>query len=185
LREKVILESHRGRRQKGGQMQDLPYKLEIAIRMMVMVTDNVETDLDITNGARGDVVDIILRTSHLSITERLVPVGGKMVRRTVLRRQYLITAAYACTDYRSQGQTIVPVVMDIATPPTGGLSLFNLYVALSRSAGWSTIRLLRDFDEKVFEKAHDRELMREDERLAELDRQTKVWYEEVVQRSFR
>jgi hypothetical protein len=45
--------------------------------------------------------------------------------------------------------------VDIATPPTGGLSLFNLYVALSCSAGRSTIRLLRDFDEKVFEKAHD------------------------------
>lgn len=52
LREKVILESHRGRRQEGGRTRDLPYKLEIAIGMKVMVTDNVKTDLDITNGAR-------------------------------------------------------------------------------------------------------------------------------------
>ena len=28
--------------------------------MKVMVTDNIETDLDITNGARGKIVDIIL-----------------------------------------------------------------------------------------------------------------------------
>ena len=31
-----------------------------------------------------------------------------------------------------------------------GTSLFNLYVALSRSSGKSTIRMLRDFDERIF-----------------------------------
>ncbi|KAG1830514.1 hypothetical protein EV424DRAFT_1315396 [Suillus variegatus] len=60
-----------------------------------------------------------------------------------------MTAAYAFTDYRSQGQTIPYVLVDIATPPTGGLNLFNLYVALSRM---------------------------EDDRLKELDEQTKVWW---------
>ncbi|KAG2095410.1 hypothetical protein BD769DRAFT_1353011 [Suillus cothurnatus] len=60
-----------------------------------------------------------------------------------------MTAAYAFTDYRSQGQTIPYVLVDIATPPTGGLNLFNLYVALSRT---------------------------EDDRLKELDEQTKVWW---------
>ncbi|KAI5984330.1 hypothetical protein EDD15DRAFT_2115244, partial [Pisolithus albus] len=44
-----------------------------------------------------------------------------------------ITAAYAFTDYRSQGQTLDSVIVDIATPPSGGLNLFNLYVALSRN----------------------------------------------------
>ncbi|KAJ7246448.1 hypothetical protein C8J57DRAFT_1360503 [Mycena rebaudengoi] len=28
--------------------------------MKVMVTDNIETDLDLTNGARGEIVDIVL-----------------------------------------------------------------------------------------------------------------------------
>ncbi|EEB88074.1 hypothetical protein MPER_14299, partial [Moniliophthora perniciosa FA553] len=51
-------------------------------------------------------------------------------------------------------QTIVPVIIDIATPPGGSLNLFNIYVALSRSA----------------------ELLMEDERLDKLDRETKdVW----------
>ncbi|KAI5994164.1 hypothetical protein EDD15DRAFT_2107169, partial [Pisolithus albus] len=44
-----------------------------------------------------------------------------------------MTAAYAFTDYRSQGQTLPSVLIDIATPPSGGLNLFNLYVALSRN----------------------------------------------------
>jgi len=74
----------------------------------------------------------------------------KTSRCTFERRQFPITAAYAFTDYRSQGQTITCAFVDIANPPTGGLSLFNLYVALSRSSGRDVIRLLRDFDDQIF-----------------------------------
>ncbi|KAJ8590088.1 hypothetical protein M405DRAFT_687412, partial [Rhizopogon salebrosus TDB-379] len=62
-----------------------------------------------------------------------------------------ITAAYASTDYRAQGQTIGHVLVDIATPPTGGLNLFNLYVALSRK----------------------------DDRLRMLDEQTSSWWRSI------
>ena len=86
-------------------------------------------------------------------------------------------AAYAFTDYRSQGQTIPYVVVDIATPPTGGLSLFNLYVALSRSSGKETIRLLRDFDAKVFQASHSAQLLAEDNRLRELNTEMKERWE--------
>ena len=41
-----------------------------------------------------------------------------------------MTAAYTFTDYWSQGQMIPYVIVDIGSPPTGTLSLFNLYVAL-------------------------------------------------------
>ncbi|KZT06428.1 uncharacterized protein LAESUDRAFT_653477 [Laetiporus sulphureus 93-53] len=37
-----------------------------------------------------------------------------------------MTAAYAFTDYRSQGQTITYVIVDITTPPGGRMSLFNV-----------------------------------------------------------
>ncbi|KAI5996215.1 hypothetical protein EDD15DRAFT_2251075 [Pisolithus albus] len=83
-----------------------------------------------------------------------------------------MTAAYAFTDYRAQGQTIPFVIVDIATPPSGGLSLFNLYVALSRSKGRSSIRLLRDFDNKVFQAGHSPELLAENDRLDKLDHET-------------
>ena len=62
IRKLCTLESHRGQkkggRQRGG--KDLPHKVELALGMKVMVTDNVETDLDITNGARGEIVGITL-----------------------------------------------------------------------------------------------------------------------------
>ena len=90
-------------------------------------------------------------------------IDGKMSRRPVKRRQFPLTLAYAFTDYRSRGQTIPYVIVDIANPPTGGLSLFNLYVALSRSSGMSTIRVLRDFGPKVFQAAHNAELIVEDD----------------------
>ncbi|KAI5986549.1 hypothetical protein EDC04DRAFT_2589632 [Pisolithus marmoratus] len=49
-----------------------------------------------------------------------------------------MTAAYAFTDYQSQGQTISYVLVDIACLPSGTLNLFNLYVTLSRSSGHNT-----------------------------------------------
>ncbi|PCH40662.1 hypothetical protein WOLCODRAFT_21588 [Wolfiporia cocos MD-104 SS10] len=192
--------------------------------MKVMVTDNIETDLDITNGARGEIVDIILdpreaalpegcevklrylpsyilvkltrtRATRLEgLGENVVPIQvkkrsfkisyrseeGKTLTRTVQRRQYAITAAYAFTDYRAQGQTLPCVIVDIATPPTGrGLSLFNLYVALSRSSGRQTIRLLRDFDVNIFLTGHDPSLMDEDDKLERLNMETAKWWQKM------
>ncbi|KIK79261.1 hypothetical protein PAXRUDRAFT_161741 [Paxillus rubicundulus Ve08.2h10] len=99
---------------------------------------------------------------------------------TVSRRQLPITAAYACTDYRSQGQTLPAVVVDIGSPPSGGLSLFNLYVALSHSRGRETIHLLRDFDEKYFKVPQVHELTAEDERLENLCQKTLLWWERTT-----
>ncbi|KAI1785898.1 hypothetical protein LXA43DRAFT_855930, partial [Ganoderma leucocontextum] len=40
--------------------KDLPEDIELARGMTVMVTRNLNTDLDVANGARGEIVDIIL-----------------------------------------------------------------------------------------------------------------------------
>ena len=171
----------------------LPEYIHLAIGMKVMVTNNLQTDLDVMNGARGVVVDIILNPEEppfedgslvelkhplecvlvklsrmraaalLGSGEGVIPiqqistrtqicVGGKS--RTVTCTQFPITGAYSFTNYRAQGQTIPYVIINITSPPTSGLSLFNLYVALSRSSGRDTIRLLRDFDDGMFLQAH-------------------------------
>ncbi|KAG0695952.1 hypothetical protein DFH29DRAFT_813630 [Suillus ampliporus] len=49
----------------------------------------------------------------------------------IRRRQLPIMPAYSFTDYQSQGQTISNSIIDIATPPSGGLTLYNIYTALS------------------------------------------------------
>jgi hypothetical protein len=205
------------------QKKELPWTVELAIGMKVLVTSNLETDLDLTNGARGEIVDIILhadeppigkeaivklqrlpayilvkmartRATRLEgLEECVIPVepmeqsmeipmrmkNGKHVRRTVKRRQFPVTGAYAFTDYRAQGQTITYIIVDIASPPHGTLSLFNLYVALSRSSGQDTIRILRNFDDNVIREKHDEELLAEDDRLELLNEKTKQWWNEM------
>ena len=108
-----------------------------------------------------------------------IKVGQDKVR-TVTRTQYPIMGAYPFPDYRSQGQTIAHAIIDVASPPTGNLSLFNLYMALSRNPGRDSLRLLRDFDDVIFLQYHGAELMEEDERLERLDAVTsKRWWERM------
>jgi hypothetical protein len=103
-----------------------------------------------------------------------ISVGGNSL--TVSRTQLPITPAYAFTDYRAQGQTIAPVIVDIGRPPTGALTPFNIYVALSRAKGRDSIRLLRDFDERLLQQHPNEYLRVEDERLKILDEETERWW---------
>jgi hypothetical protein len=193
-----------------------------------LVTLNVDTDLDITNGTRATVEKIVLdeeepafdkdarevklkfppkyilvrlertRAERLpGLEENVIPLeistvkhvvkiekGKTTYAKTITQKQYPITLGYAFTDYRSQGQTIEKVIVDIATPPGGRtLQLFNVYVALSRSAGQETIRLLRDFDDKLFQQKLPEDLLREDERMEKMDRETEKWWAAVQRRS--
>jgi hypothetical protein len=96
---------------------------------------------------------------------------------TIERKQFPLMPAYAFTDFKSQGQTIESVIVDLAKPPSGGLTGFNVYVALSRSRGRETIRLLRDFDEKLFTVHPNEQLRREDQRLEALEKKTQECFE--------
>lgn len=57
------------------------------------------------------------------------------------------------------------VIIDLGKLPSGKLTAFNMYVSLSRGRGRSSIRLLRDFDEKLFTTHPSEELRKEDDRL--------------------
>lgn len=70
------------------------------------------------------------------------------------------------------------VIVDILKPPTGMLSPFSVYVALSRSRGRMTIHILRNFD-PVLLMHHPLEDLRIDMiRLENLDQQTKESFNE-------
>ncbi|KAH9047653.1 hypothetical protein EDB84DRAFT_1250254, partial [Lactarius hengduanensis] len=91
-------------------------------------------------------------------TRQSFNLGGKKGV-TINRQQFALTPAYAFTDIKSQGQTLECVIVD-TKPPSGALTGFNAYVALSRSCGRDTIRLLRDFDRRIFT-VHRNEQLRE------------------------
>ena len=193
----------------------LPNRTEIAIGMKAMILQNIATDVNLANGSRGIITDIILdpkenvptrrdspiRLSYPPIallfspyyqrdvklaglpqgtvplypSEKTFRLGGKEGV-TIKRIQFALTAAYAFTDFKSQGQTIEHVIVDLAKTPTAGLTAFNAYVALSRSRGRDTIRLLRDFDQKLFTTHPNEELRKEDLRLAILQDKTMERY---------
>lgn len=76
---------------------------------------------------------------------------SRSIQRTVRRHEFPITAAYAFTDYLSQGQTVPAVLVDIATLPMGGLTC-STCMSHSGSSGRAKIYLLCDFDfdDKIF-----------------------------------
>ncbi|KIL65995.1 hypothetical protein M378DRAFT_75913 [Amanita muscaria Koide BX008] len=82
-----------------------------------------------------------------STTTFTVNVGEKSFG--IRRRQLAMTAGYAFTDYKSQGQTIEYAIIDLAKPPRGTITPFSAYVALSRSRSRNTVRLLRDISDDV------------------------------------
>lgn len=59
----------------------------------------------------------------------MLEVDGQAI--TVERRQQPVTGRYAFTDYRLQGQTLSALIIDLAKPPSGKLTLFGAYIALS------------------------------------------------------
>jgi hypothetical protein len=121
------------------------------------------------HGLEENVIPIVPVKKTFSINKN----GEK---ETVTRTQLPLTLAYAFTDYRSQGQTLEPVIVDIGSPPYGHLTPFNIYVALSRGTGRSTIRLLRDFDASLLQQHPSEYLRLEDDRLSALNEATKeMW----------
>ncbi|KAF8835139.1 hypothetical protein BDN67DRAFT_913561 [Paxillus ammoniavirescens] len=124
-------------------------------------------------GLQGNDIPIepLSKSFRISVQEE------EAITRTVICRQPPIPAVYACTDYRSQGQTVPAVVINIGSLPTRGLSLLNLYVTLSRSRGSETIRLLQEFDEKYFKVAQVHELTAKEKRLGDLCQQTSTWWQ--------
>jgi len=56
------------------------------------------------------------RTYDFKFQIKMKTSNKKLKSYTVTRKQFPITAAYAFTDYRSQGQTLPYVIVDIAKP---------------------------------------------------------------------
>jgi len=86
-------------------------------------------------------------------------------------------AGYTFMDHKAQGQTIENVIVDNGLTQRFSVDTFAAYIALSQSQGWETIRLLRDFDDKIFTKHPSEHLWNEDTCLAALMWSTKTRFE--------
>ena len=197
----------------------LQNRVEIAIGMETMITQNIATDASLANGSRGIVQDIVLDPREEwtdtdvdeegvvklkyppvmimfepyrkpvidtlpGLSASQVPVfpfeanfyiGGKKGVK-ITRRQQPLTQGYAFTDHKSQGQTLENVLVDIGKLSRFPVNPFAAYVALSRSRGRHKIRLLRDFDVKLFTTHPSPDLKEEDQRLTIAAEETKQKY---------
>jgi hypothetical protein len=153
---------------------------EVVTKTEVNLSRCTVEEMDILVGFELLIVEVVGRQGNdiVSVSDLFDGFAAAVgVARTVSRSQLPITPAYAFTDYRAQGQTIDPMVIDIARPPTGGLTPFNVYVALSRGTSRDRIRLLRDFEDKLFTQHPSEHLRREDSRLDKLRVETEWWWE--------
>jgi ATP-dependent exoDNAse (exonuclease V) alpha subunit len=108
---------------------------------------------------------------HIPITPSSITFGIVLndgTKISISRSQYALTGGYAFTDIKAQGQTMGTVLIDLRDTPTGKISPFSAYVALSRSRGRDTIRLLSDFDDKLFKTHPNADLAIEMQRLESL-----------------
>ncbi|EIM90061.1 uncharacterized protein STEHIDRAFT_33545, partial [Stereum hirsutum FP-91666 SS1] len=62
-RHAIIERSLRARKRKA-RSKDLPDMVDLAVGMKVLVTTNLATDLDLANGAKGEIVSIVLHPSE-------------------------------------------------------------------------------------------------------------------------
>ncbi|SJL03171.1 uncharacterized protein ARMOST_06517 [Armillaria ostoyae] len=134
--------------------------------VIIFRPDHASEEFEFEGLAKG-LIPIVASEAGFTIDTR----QGKI---RIHRRQMAITPAYAFTHHKCQGQTIEYVIVDLGTPPGGGLSPFNAYVVLSRSRGRKTIRLLQmPKDSGLFMKHPSESLRDEDERLARLTQNTR------------
>lgn len=144
------------------------YRLRFLPRYVLVRLDRTKAPR--LHGLSQNVIPIVPVMKSFAINK-----DGKKL--SVNRTQLPLTLAYTFTDYRSQGQTIEPVIVDIGPPPHGYLTPFNIYVALSRGTGRQNIRLLRDFDDALLQQHPSEYLRLEDERLQKLAELTRLIWE--------
>ena len=80
---------------------------------------------------------------------------------------YTLTPGYAFTLNKGQGQTLGSIMDIWRPPPPCNLNSFSFYVALSGSRGCKRIRLLGDFEDKLFISHSLEDLRQKDVRLAD------------------
>ncbi|KAJ7573258.1 hypothetical protein C8J56DRAFT_1066671 [Mycena floridula] len=134
---------------------------EMAIGMKMMVIFNIATEADVANGTKDKFGQVYLKfppalvvfrpdnimdefkdkySSNSLLKPGQLPIvlmemgfsikdGEESIALT--RRQFAMTASYAYTHEKSQGQTLETVLVDLAPHPGGELTPFHIYVALS------------------------------------------------------
>lgn len=171
-------------------------KIWLVKGMKVMLQQNVLTECGVVNGAQGILEEVVYdvgvaeeripKVAYVrfpgskvrieGLEEDVVPIfpqketlyvqTKKQKTLSVQRTQLPILPAYAFTDYKSQGQTLDFVVVDLAS---AGRSLESAYVMISRATSLENVMVLRDFPLERINRLQALGTYRELNRLKALD----------------
>jgi ATP-dependent DNA helicase PIF1 len=181
---------------------DMLGELPLISGMPVMIKDNAATSCKIVNGSRGTlktvtyevdgkgnryaacalvdlpgsalyvpgldagVVPILPITSSFKFTMRESSVN-------IRRKQLPILPGWAFTDFKVQGSSISPVIVDL----TWAKSLQSMYVMLSRASSLKDIAVLRWFSSKTLNSDLQADAREELKRLSDVGEETRKKYE--------
>ena len=114
--------------------------------------DSEEDRMGEKGGGFQTSVTLNLYTTHSELTSKIQK--EKQPVELWMRHNFLLLLLMhvLITEHKARLCHLSFVIVNIATPPTGGLSLFNLYMALSCSHGQETIWIPYNFDKKWFKK---------------------------------
>jgi hypothetical protein len=176
-------------------------RLPLIPGMRVMITENLSMGNKIVNGSKRELEDVVYKVipegreavcvyvrmlSFPVATDRLPssvvlvfpktvqfsyrPSQSRSVR--VSRTQLPLVPAWAFTDYKVQGASLPPVVVDLAS----ARGIQNAYVMLSRATGLQNLGVLQWFpSHRIFTQLQE-DLRIELDRILHLDSQTLKWF---------
>jgi len=98
------------------------------------------------------------------------------LKKPVTYSQFLITLAYAITDYKCQGQKFRWVIVDLKKPDGGYSPASSLYVQLSRTKTLAFLSILRPFDPAELRSPISKDLLTESEWQGQNAKETEELY---------
>jgi hypothetical protein len=75
---------------------------------------------------------------------------------------------------------LLKFILDLEKLLTSTLNLENIYIILSRVSDWENLAVLREFDEKIFDRYSKKKLMEYDKKLKLLNKLIKIVYESKI-----
>ncbi|CAF1287657.1 unnamed protein product, partial [Didymodactylos carnosus] len=97
----------------------------------------------------------------------------KKTKLKVTRKQFPFVPAYSITTYKSQGQTLPKIIVDLVFPPGSRPQVAAAYVPVSRVKKLDNLIFLRPFPISALRVRPNPDLLKELDRLDQLDKITK------------
>ncbi|CAF1089825.1 unnamed protein product [Rotaria sordida] len=220
--------------------EHLPGYLPLAPGMPVLLTENVASEIGLSNGTRGifrrfvydespedvryqdknfppntkfitqpkcalvefpgckldeklvqlssKVVSIAVRKQTLLFdAKELLPknvakaakINKKTRKLSVKRKAFPLIPAYSMTTYRSQGQTLGKIIVDLVMPP-GPVELASVYVPLSRVKRLDDLLIIRSFEFAILQVKSSTTQIEELKRLDRIAQNTRKRFQFIV-----